>query len=111
MTWFGVVGDRFNREGVVYMPVGELETQDYGKAIEAATRYAESHPNAASQILRNGDPYLWVHHSYDLGTDQTTVRIKDCVNGHEQVLVNGRVVRDTRDHDMPSVCGWQLGEV
>jgi hypothetical protein len=110
MTFYGVDARRFDRNGNPYANVGELETTDYGKAVEAATRWARSHPNATSQIYRDGDPYLSIDVSYDLARDETTVYEKDLVYGHEKVTVNGRVVRDSRDCAMPSVAGWQLGE-
>lgn len=108
---YGVTADRYDRHGNQYMEVGDKETTSYGEAMEAARGWAASHPNASSRILRDGDPFLWVSHSYDLGKGETAFHFKDLVYGHEWTTVNGRTVRDTRDYAMPSVDGWQLGEV
>lgn len=111
MTWYGVTGDRYDHNGHSYMEVGTFETQDHQEAMDKAYAYASSHPNAVAYLLRDGDPYLWVHHTYDLGLDNEIVYIKDCVYGHEEVRVNGKTVSDTRDCVMPSVPGWMLGEI
>jgi hypothetical protein len=109
MTWYGVNGDRYDRHGHAYMEIGSFETEDYGKARDKAYDYASSHPNAAAQILRDGDPYQWVHHTYDRGKDEDTVIIKTF--GDIEVRVNGRTVSDTSKATQPTFDGWMLGEI
>lgn len=93
---YGATADRYDRHGNQYMEVGDKETTSYDEAMEAARGWAASHPNASSQILRDGDPYLWVSHSYDLGKDETTVHVKDLEFGHERTTATAHLPAEER---------------
>lgn len=111
MNCHGVVGDRFDRNKSPYGEIGTFETSSYDEAMDKGHGHASSHPNAAAHVLRDGDPFLLVHHTYDRNLDQGTECFKDCEYGRKEVGVNGKTVRDTRGDPMPAVDGWQIGGV